>query len=349
MEDLKNILVTGGAGYIGSHTVVKLSEAGYRAIIVDDFRNSHQSVIENIQFLCEIPPVLFKKDCTDAVEMKKIFSTYPIEGVIHFAALKSVEESIEEPHAYFENNMNSLLLVTKLMNEFGVSKLVFSSSCTVYGENDIAAGINESCPLQEAKTPYGYSKQMAEKFLHYLIKSKHNQVKPIILRYFNPIGAHSSALIGENPIAEPKNLLPLICKSAYGLNGPIKVFGDDYDTKDGSCIRDFIHVVDLADAHIQALAYSERMEVSLDIFNVGTGEGHSVLELLEIFGEVNQVDVPIEMHDRREGDIPYIYADTQKIQSLLGWKPAYSIQDALRHSWMWQLKLVAKEDLILEL
>jgi len=349
MEKYKNILVTGGAGYIGSHTVVKLSEFGYRAIIVDDFRNSHQTVIEQIQGLSDISPIVFKEDCSYEEAMRKVFSSHPIHSVIHFAALKSVEESVQDPHAYFKNNMSTLLLITELMNEFDVKNLVFSSSCTVYGEPKTTKGITEDQPFQQAKTPYGYSKQMAENFLQYLVKSSSNQIKPVILRYFNPIGAHPSGLLGENPVNQPKNLVPLVCQSATGQTGPIQVFGNDYPTKDGSCVRDFIHVMDLADAHIRAMQYCDDMPESIDVFNVGTGQGSTVLELISTFEQQNNVEVPFLIQNRREGDIVQIYADTTKIEKLLKWQTQYSFHEALKHAWKWQLNLVNQEHLTIEI
>ncbi|GAB3336988.1 UDP-glucose 4-epimerase GalE [Marivirga atlantica] len=342
MKHLKNILVTGGAGYIGSHTVTKLSEAGFRAIVVDDFRNSYQSVIENLNELCLIKPLFFNVDCTNRVVLKRIFETHHIYGVIHFAAYKSVEDSINKPAAYFQNNINSLVTITELMNEFNVDKLVFSSSCTVYGEPD-SIMVSEDSPLQEAKTPYGYSKQVGEDFLKFLVKSEDNIIKPIILRYFNPVGAHPSGLIGELPINKPRNLMPLVCQSAAEMIGPIKVFGTDYDTPDGSCIRDFIHVLDLADAHIKSLDYAKQMDEPLEVFNVGTGRGTSVLELINSFQAINHIEVPHVLGERRDGDIVKIYADTTKINNKLNWSSQYSMEDAIAHSWNWQQNLLSQK------
>jgi len=342
MKHLKNILVTGGAGYIGSHTVTKLSDAGFRAIIVDDFRNSYQSVIENLNELCLIKPLFFNADCTNKRVMKQIFETHQIEGVIHFAAYKSVEDSINKPAAYFHNNINSLVVITDLMNQFKVNKLVFSSSCTVYGEPETTM-VSEESPLKEAKTPYGYSKQVGEDYLKFLVKSEGNIVKPIILRYFNPVGAHPSGLIGELPINKPRNLMPLVCQSAAEMIGPIQVFGTDYDTPDGSCLRDFIHVLDLADAHIKSLNYTQLMDEPLEIFNVGTGRGTSVLELINSFEKVNGIEVPHRLGERRSGDIVKIYADTTKINNKLNWYSNYSMEDALKHSWNWQQSLLSQK------
>lgn len=339
MEKIKNILVTGGAGYIGSHTVTALSEAGYRAIIADDFRNSYQSVIENLNELCTITPLVFKVDCTNQLLMSLIFEKYEIEGVIHFAAYKSVEDSINKPVEYLINNVDSLVIVTKLMQQHGVQKLVFSSSCTVYGEPDQTV-VAEDSPIKRAKTPYGYTKQVGEDFLKFFVQSDNCQVKPIILRYFNPIGAHPSALIGELPINKPRNLVPLICQSAAEMIDPIKVYGTDYDTKDGSCVRDFIHVMDLASAHISALEYAGTMPEPFEVFNVGTGDGTSVLELIQEFEKVNGIKVPHIIGERRSGDIVKIYADNQKITNKLNWIPQFSIRESLRDSWNWQLSLM---------
>ncbi|MFQ3214974.1 MAG: UDP-glucose 4-epimerase [Marivirga sp.] len=339
MEQIKNIIVTGGAGYIGSHTVTALSKAGYRAIIVDDFRNSYQSVVESLNEICEITPLVYKVDCTSKLLMSQIFDTHEIEGVIHFAAYKSVEESFNKPVEYFTNNMNSLFLITELMQQYGVQKLVFSSSCTVYGEPDQIV-VAEDCALKMAKSPYGYTKQVGEDFLKFYVQSANCLVKPIILRYFNPIGAHPSGLIGELPIDKPRNLVPLICQSAAEMTDPIKVYGIDYDTKDGSCVRDFIHVLDLATAHLSALEHAGTMEEPYDIFNVGTGNGTSVLELIEKFEAVNGVKVPHIVGERRNGDIVKIYADNQKITNKLNWKPKFSISESLRDSWNWQLSLI---------
>lgn len=339
---IKNILVTGGAGYIGSHTVVALSEKGYRTIIVDDFRNSDKSVIEGLSTLCQIKPLYFEIDCTDKALMTSVFQHYRITGVIHFAAYKAVGESIERPAAYFHNNMQSLLVLTELMNEYGVSNLVFSSSCTVYGQPD-RVEVSEDQEHKPATSPYGYTKQVAEHYLEFLSKSSANKVKSTLLRYFNPIGAHPSGLIGELPNGVPNNLVPYICQSAAGIRGPLTVFGNDYDTPDGTCIRDFIHVVDLAHAHISALEKQFTSTNPISIYNVGTGQGTSVQELIKTFESVTGEKLQYRVGPRREGDIVQIYANTEKVTKELGWKNKYSVADALAHAWNWQKQLLNKE------
>ncbi len=339
---MKNILVTGGAGYIGSHTVVALAEKGYRAIIVDDFRNSDKSVKEGLSHLCKIQPLYFEVDCTDESLMRFIFKYYNLEGVIHFAAYKAVGESIEEPTAYFNNNLQSLLVLTKLMNEYYVSNLVFSSSCTVYGEPD-EVSVTEEQEHKLASTPYGYTKQVAENYLHFLSKSSKNIVKTTLLRYFNPIGAHPSGIIGELPNGVPSNLVPYICQSASGSIGALTVFGDDYDTPDGTCIRDFIHVVDLANAHLAALEKQFESTDLLSTYNVGTGKGTSVKELITTFEKVSGEKLVYHIGPRREGDIIQIYADTSKVTRELNWSSKYSVADALLHSWNWQKHLIEEE------
>ncbi|WP_188466343.1 UDP-glucose 4-epimerase GalE [Marivirga lumbricoides] len=341
---IKNILVTGGAGYIGSHTVEALSEKGYKSIIVDDFRNSDKSVMEGLNILCKIKPLYFEIDCTDEKLMRFIFKYYKIDGVIHFAAYKAVGESIDKPDLYFHNNIQSLTVVTKLMNEFGISNLVFSSSCTVYGQPD-SVEVSEDQEHKPASSPYGYTKQVGEQYLDFLSKSSQNIVKSTLLRYFNPIGAHPSGLIGELPNGVPNNLVPYICQSAIGLIGPLTVFGNDYDTPDGTCVRDFIHVVDLANAHIAALEKQFSSEASISIYNVGTGKGTSVLELINTFEMVTGETLLYNVGPRREGDIVKIYANTQKVNKELAWKSEYTVADALLHAWKWQKQLVYKRSI----
>ncbi len=343
-DTIKNILVTGGAGYIGSHTVVALSEKGYRAIIVDDFRNSDKSVKEGIASLCKIKPIYMEIDCTNEEFMSFVFKYYTIAGVIHFAAYKAVGESIQMPTAYFHNNLQSLIVITKLMNEYGITNLVFSSSCTVYGQPD-QISVSEDQEHKPATSPYGYTKQVAEHYLEFLSKSPDNGIKSTLLRYFNPIGAHPSGLIGELPNGVPNNLVPYICQSAIGLIGQLTVFGNDYDTPDGTCMRDFIHVVDLANAHIAALEKQFTSDSPISIYNVGTGKGTSVMELINTFEMVAGEPLLYTMGPRRDGDIVKIYANTQKIKRELAWKSQYTVADALLHAWNWQKQLVYKRSL----
>lgn len=341
----KYILVTGGAGYIGSHTVVALSEKGYRVIIVDDFRNSDQTVLQKFSELCPVTPIHFELDCSRKNVMKIIFDHYPIAGAIHFAAYKSVGESIEKPGEYFHNNMQSLQVLTELMNDHGVDNLVFSSSCTVYGEPD-QIEVTESEQHKPATSPYGYTKQMGENYLAFLSKSSRNNIRSTILRYFNPIGAHPSGQIGELPNGIPNNLVPYICQSASGIRGALTIFGDDYDTPDGTCIRDFIHVVDLAEAHISALEKQFASREPLSVYNVGTGKGTSVMELINLFQEVTGKTLLYKVGPRRTGDIVQIYANTHKINQELGWKARYSVAEALSHSWNWQIKSMTRNQLV---
>ncbi len=331
------ILVTGGAGYIGSHTVVELWNAGYEPVIADNFSNSQRWIIDRIKTIIGRPVTVHEVDCCDydalagIVQRKGAFL-----GVIHFAAFKSVNGSIAEPQKYMHNNMRSLENVIRLVDEFHIPDLVFSSSCTVYGEPD-QVPVTEETPWKAATSPYGLTKQLGED----LIRDR-MPTGAIILRYFNPIGAHASGLIGEVPDGPPANLVPYITQTAIGLREKLTVFGTDYSTPDGSCIRDFIHVVDLARAHVAALARlaSER---ETDVFNVGTGAGNSVLEAVETFMRVNQVGLPVVLADRRPGDIERIYAETTKAERVLRWKATHTLADAMRDAWRWETGLRALE------
>ena len=339
---MSRILVTGGTGYIGSHTTVELMQQGYEVTIVDNLSNSSVDVLDGIAAIVGRKPEFANIDCGNFVDLDNVFKQYPdIEGVIHFAASKAVGESVEKPLLYYRNNIGSLITLLEVMKLHRVSNLVFSSSCTVYGQPDAAhLPVDETAPIQKALSPYGNTKQIneeiiqdaahADKFLH-----------ATILRYFNPIGAHPSAKIGELPNGVPQNLLPFITQTAAGLRPELKVFGNDYNTPDGSCIRDYIYVVDLAKAHVQAidrmLHADDRDQV--EIFNLGTGTGLSVLTLINEFEAATGVKIPYTIVGRREGDIEQVWAAPQKANEVLGWKADTPIREVLASAWKWEKKL----------
>ncbi len=329
-----NILVTGGAGFIGSHTVVELVANGFNPIIIDDFRNSERFIINRIEEITGKKCKSYDVDCLDISAMEKIFAIEKPEGVIHFAAYKAVGESVQKPVEYYDNNIGTLTNLLKLMPKYNTKHIVFSSSCTVYGEPDVIA-VDESFPTQHAASPYGYTKQVCERLLMDLANTN-TEIKSILLRYFNPIGAHPSSLIGELPIGVPNCLVPYVTQTAAGIREVLTVNGQDYNTPDGTCIRDYIHVVDLADAHVKALEYLNGMQESIDIFNVGTGKGTSVTEVVNLFEKATGVKVNHKYGPRRPGDVEAIYANNKKIVSKLGWEPKYTVEDALLHSWKWQ-------------
>lgn len=336
----KQILVTGGAGYIGSHTTVELQNAGYEVIVVDNLSNSNERVIDGIETITGIRPAMEVVDCTDFEGMKRVFDKYNnIQGIIHFAASKAVGESVEKPLLYYRNNLVSLLNLMELMPDYGVKGLVFSSSCTVYGQPDILP-VTEDAPIKEALSPYGNTKQINEEIIR---DATHAGVpyKNIILRYFNPIGAHPTAEIGELPNGVPQNLIPFLTQTAMGIRPELSVFGDDYNTPDGSCIRDYIYVVDLAKAHVMALdrMLEDRSDKALEYFNLGTGTGLSVLELINSFEAATGVKVPYKIVGRREGDIEQVWADASYSNQVLGWKAEEPLENILRSAWAWQLKL----------
>lgn len=339
----EKILVTGGTGYIGSHTVVELQNAGYEVVIIDNLSNSNIEVLDGIEAISGKRPVFVKGDCTDIATLRKLFEENPgIKGIINFAASKAVGESVEKPLLYYRNNLNTLMNLLELMPEFGVKGIVFSSSCTVYGEPDNNP-IDESAPIKPATSPYGNTKQISEEIIEDYIKSG-APIKAILLRYFNPIGAHPSACIGELPLGVPQNLVPYLTQTAAGIRKELTVFGDDYDTPDGSCIRDYIDVVDLAKAHVVAM---ERMlsrddKDAVEIFNLGTGRGLSVLELINSFERATGVPVPHKIGPRRAGDIEKIWADPKKANEDLGWKADTPIDDTMRNAWKWQCKVSNK-------
>ncbi|MBN7816400.1 UDP-glucose 4-epimerase GalE [Algoriphagus pacificus] len=335
---MKKILITGGAGYIGSHTAVELVNAGFEPIILDDFSNSQASVVDRLGEIIGREVICFEGDCNDKSILEKIYKDHPFEGVIHFAAFKAVGESTQLPLKYYQNNIGSLVVLLGFMKEKGIQNIVFSSSCTVYGQPD-SLPVTEDTPRKDAESPYGNTKKICEDILVDFVKSKAG-VKVVSLRYFNPVGAHPSAKIGELPNGTPNNLVPFVTQTAAGIREKITVFGDDYDTIDGSCVRDFIHVMDLANAHVKALAYLEEQKVDFyDVFNVGTGNGNTVLEIIQTFEKVNRIKLNYEIGPRRPGDVVKIWADTTKINSVLGWHPQYTLEDSLRDSWNWEKSL----------
>lgn len=339
---MARILVTGGTGYIGSHTVVELMQQGYEVIIVDNLSNSNIDVLDGIEAIVGKRPTFENIDCTNYVDMDRLFSRYqPIDGVIHFAASKAVGESVEKPLMYYRNNIGSLVTLLELMKTYQVPNIVFSSSCTVYGQPDAQhLPVDESAPIQKALSPYGNTKQVNEDIIRDAAHADAN-LHATILRYFNPIGAHPSAMIGELPNGVPNNLLPFVTQTAAGLRQELKVFGDDYNTPDGSCIRDYIYVVDLAKAHVKAvermLIVPEREQV--ETFNLGTGRGLSVLEIVRDFMEATGVKVPYTIVGRREGDIEQVWANPKHANEVLGWKADTPVKEVLLSAWKWEKRL----------
>ena len=337
------ILVTGGTGYIGSHTVVELQNAGYEVVIIDNLSNSNIEVLDEIEKITGVRPIFVKGDCTDLATLTKLFEDNPgINGIINFAASKAVGESVQKPLLYYYNNLTTLINLLKLMPQYNTKGIVFSSSCTVYGEPD-KNPVDETAPIKKATSPYGNTKQISEEIITDYINSG-APIKSIILRYFNPVGAHPSAEIGELPNGVPQNLIPFLTQTAIGIRKELSVFGDDYNTPDGSCIRDFINVVDLAKAHVTALErmLEDKSDEKLEIFNLGTGVGLSVLELINSFERATGVKVPHKIVGRRSGDIEKVWAEPKKANEVLGWKATTSIDDTMRSAWNWQLKLREK-------
>lgn len=333
MEAKKYIIVTGGAGYIGSHTVVALHESGYTPIIIDDFRNANKDVIQRLEKLIGEEVIYFSAACQEEPRLRGIFSQFPIYGVIHFAAHKAVGESVANPLMYFQNNFGSLISILELVKEFGVKHFVFSSSCTVYGDPE-QIPVDENSPVSY-NSPYGFTKKVNEEMIEQFIDSV-DKIKAVSLRYFNPIGAHESGTIGEEPDGIPNNLLPYITQTAAGIREALTVFGDDYDTNDGTCIRDYIHVSDLAAAHVAAMDYLVSKDDRLSVFNVGTGKGTSVLEMINYFQEETGIKLNYSIGERREGDVPMIYADTSKANNLLNWESKRTIREAISSSWKFE-------------
>ena len=339
---MARILVTGGTGYIGSHTVVELMQQGYDVTIVDNLSNSSVDVLDGISAIVGKRPEFANIDCNDFVNLEVVFKQYPdIVGVIHFAASKAVGESVEKPLMYYRNNIGSLITLLEVMRRYHVCNIVFSSSCTVYGQPDKDhLPVDEPAPIQKALSPYGNTKQINEDII-YDEAHADSSLHATILRYFNPIGAHPSALIGELPNGVPNNLLPFVTQTAAGLRAELKVFGDDYNTPDGSCIRDYIYVVDLAKAHVKAV---ERMLAGtpteqVEVFNLGTGRGLSVLEIVRGFMEATGVNVPYQIVGRREGDIEKVWANPTKANEVLGWKADTPVKDVLVSAWNWEKHL----------
>jgi UDP-glucose 4-epimerase len=335
---MKKILITGGAGYIGSHTAVAMVNSGYEPVILDDFSNSEKSMLVGLRDILGRDIQCYDGNCNDKNFLEQVFAENDFLGVIHFAAFKAVGESTQKPLKYYANNIGSLLILLETMEKFEVKNLVFSSSCTVYGQPDVLP-VLESTPRKDAESPYGNTKKIGEDILRDYIKSKPG-ARAIALRYFNPIGAHPTAAIGELPIGVPANLVPFITQTAVGIREKLTLYGNDYDTIDGTCVRDYIHVMDLADAHVKALAYLAQQELDFyDVFNVGTGNGNTVLEVIQAFEKVSGMLLNYQVGPRRPGDVEKTWANTDKINSKLGWKAQYSLEDSLRDSWKWQQKL----------
>jgi len=334
---MKKILVTGGLGFIGSHTVVELQQAGYEVVIIDNLYNSKIEVLDRIISITGIKPSYFNIDLRNKIAVKDFFNTNKVDGIIHFAASKAVGESVKNPLLYYENNISTLVYLLQEMKEHQFSNFIFSSSCTVYGQAD-ELPITENAPVKPAESPYGNTKQIGEEIIKESCKA--NGLKAIALRYFNPIGAHQTAIIGELPLGVPQNLIPFVTQTAAGIRKELSVFGDDYPTKDGTAVRDYIHVVDLAKAHIAAL---ERLlnngnKKDFEVFNVGTGTGSSVLEVIKAFEKVSNTRLNYKIVARREGDITSAYADTTLAKVELGWETEKTLEQALLAAWKWQLK-----------
>lgn len=331
-----NILVTGGAGFIGSHTVVALHEAGFNPVIIDDFSNSNPMVLERLEKITGKRITCYDQNCCDTTALQAIFDTEKIDGVIHFAAFKAVGESMAYPLKYYRNNLDSILALLETMIPAGVQHLIFSSSCTVYGNPD-QLPVTEDTPIKPAMSVYGNTKRVGEEIFRDIV-STGNPLKIIALRYFNPIGAHPTGLIGELPSGTPNNLVPFVTQTAAGIRPELTVYGNDYDTPDGSCIRDYIHVMDLAEAHVAAIKrlFDLPLPTHFDEINVGTGQGNSVLEIIKAFEKVTGKPLPYTIGKRRMGDIPSIYADVTKSTQKLGWKAKRTLEESLADAWRWQ-------------
>ncbi|MDA8686230.1 UDP-glucose 4-epimerase GalE [Robiginitalea sp.] len=334
------VLVTGGLGFIGSHTTVELQQAGHKVVVIDDCSNASESVLEGIVAITGICPEFVKMDLRDKAAVRNFFQNHPdLDGVIHFAASKAVGESVENPLLYYENNICSLTYILQELTARDSAHFIFSSSCTVYGQAD-ALPITESAPVKPAESPYGNTKQVGETIIRDTCAA-YPGLQAIALRYFNPIGAHPSTQIGELPIGVPQNLVPFITQTGAGIRAELSVFGDDYPTKDGTCIRDYIHVVDLAKAHVVALErlFAGANSENYEVFNVGTGTGSSVLEVIESFERVSGKSLNYKIVGRRAGDVIAAYADTQKANHVLGWKAQSSLDDAMKSAWDWEQKI----------
>ena len=332
-----NILLTGGAGYIGNHTIIELDKAGHTVVVVDNFVNSKPDALGKVEQIIGKPVPFVEADVRDRAAMDKVFTDYKIDAVINFAGLKAVGESVEKPLEYYENNMNGVFVLVDVMRQHGCKNIIFSSSATVYGDPAIIP-ITEECPKGQCTNPYGWTKSMLEQVLMDVQKAD-PEWNVVLLRYFNPIGAHKSGLIGENPNGIPNNLMPYITQTAIGIRKELGVFGNDYDTPDGTGVRDYIHVVDLARGHVAALkAISENK--GLSIYNLGTGHGYSVLDVVKAFEKVNGLKVPYVIKPRRAGDIATCYCNPAKAKAELGWEAQYGIEDMCRDSWNFQKTLL---------
>lgn len=334
----KKILITGGLGYIGSHTAVELIQSGYEVIIIDNLSNTRIEVLDGIEKITGVRPVFYQTDMRDQAAVKNFFDKEKVDGVIHFSAFKAVGESVGKPLAYYENNLSALIVLLQELTQRGIRAFIFSSSCTVYGQAD-ELPITEKAAVKPAESPYGYTKQVGEIIIKDTVRA--TDLKAIALRYFNPIGAHSSALIGELPLGVPQNLVPFITQTAAGIRQELSIFGNDYPTADGTAIRDYIHVVDLAKAHIVALErlLSNKNKDVYECFNIGTGTGSSVLEIIKTFEKVSGQKLPYKIVERRAGDVVAAYADTTLANKELGWKAQLSLEDSLRSSWAWEKKI----------
>lgn len=336
---MKKILVTGGLGYIGSHTVVELQSAGFDVVVIDNLDNATEEVKDRIVSISGRSIDLVIGDVNDETTMDQLFQEHDFYGVIHFAAYKAVGESVNHPIKYYQNNVSGLITLLGAMDKYGVQNLIFSSSCTVYGiAEDLP--VTEDTPIKSAESPYGTTKIIGEEIIQDY--AKHKNIKTILLRYFNPVGAHPSAQIGELPNGIPSNLVPYITQTAAGIREQLVIHGNDYNTSDGTCIRDYIHVVDLAKAHVKAMTFADKMSSSVDVFNVGTGNGSTVLEVVQAFEERCNVPLNYRIGPRRDGDVEQIFADTQKINQVLQWQAEYDLYDMLYHAWMWQKSISKK-------
>ncbi len=332
----EKILVTGGLGFIGSHTVISLFEAGFEPIIVDNLSNSNIYVLDGIEAVIGYRPEIHVFDVLDHVKLNELFKIHTISAIVHFAAFKAVGESVQFPIKYYKNNVSGLVTLLEVMEKNEIQNIVFSSSCTVYGEPDIIP-VSENNKLKPAESPYGATKQMGE----IILKDNAHWCQSQCLRYFNPIGAHSSAKIGELPLGVPNNLIPFLTQSVSGLRDELTVYGNDYDTPDGTCIRDYIHVVDLAEAHVHSVKrlLKHQQLTAFEVFNIGTGTGSSVLEVINTFEKVNGVSVPHKIGERRSGDVVKVWANTEKVNTVLGWVAKKNLEDMLKDAWNWQKSL----------
>ena len=330
------ILVTGGLGYIGSHTTVELQQLGYEVVVVDNLANTTKDVQERITQITGKTFNFYEVDVCDTEKLDEVFAKEQITGVIHFAAYKAVGESVEKPVEYYQNNIGGLISLLHCTKKHNVNSIVFSSSCTVYGDTKLSP-ITENHAIVEAISPYGTTKIIGEQILKDY--ANFSDAKVVCLRYFNPVGAHESALIGELPLGVPSNLIPYVTQTAAGIREQLTIFGKDYNTPDGTNIRDFIHVVDLAKAHVKAIEYSAQSSLSFDVFNLGTGKGHSVLEVVEAFERVNNLKLNYTFGERRAGDVEQIWADAKKASEQLGWKTVIDLDEMMRSSWEWQKQL----------